>query len=292
MIKTPFSKPPLTGKLGKLDVHIDPRTLRLMDVMRALPSIPPSYDVDSQFALTFPNSTFNNLVYSDCVIAEQGHQTLRMEAYEQHRVVNISAKNVTDNYFKQTGGADTGLYLLDALNVWRKEGWDIDQTVSALTKIKSTGCWHKKPTPPTPPVDTTKQHLSIAAFGAIDWHNYDHLNACIYLLNGVDIGVALPNTAKTQEVWDVVGDPNKDADSRPGSWGRHGIYVKAYHIYIPSHDLHGFVCMTWGWAKFMTERFWDAYIDEAYGVVDRRNLFTPNSPVDEAKLIDYLNQIA
>jgi hypothetical protein len=105
------------------------------------------------------------------------------------------------------------------------------------------------------------------------------------------MGVALPNTAKSQEVWDVVGNPKTDPNSKPGSWGRHGIYVKAYKIYIPSHGVNGFMCVTWGHPKLMTERFWNAYIDESYGVVDKRNLFTPNSPVDEKKLVDYLTEI-
>jgi len=281
-------------KLGKLEPKIDPRTLRLMDVLKALPTIPTSYDVDNQFSLKMPTGNiYSNSQYGDCVVAAQAHMTLRLEAFEQHKLVNITTKNVTDEYFKQTGGPDSGLYILNSLKCWRNDGWSIDETIPAATRThKRLGCWKKKPVPPPdPPAPVVKQHHSIAAFGAIDWKNYDDINACIYLLNGVDMGVALPNTAKTQEVWDVVGDPKKDKNSKPGSWGRHGIYVKAYHVDIPSHGMKGFVCVTWGYPKFMTERFWDTYIDESYGVVDKKNLFTPSSPVDEQKLMEYLEAL-
>ena len=41
----------------------------------------------------------------------------------------------------------------------------------------------------------------------------------------------------------------------------------------------------------MTWAFWEAYTDEAYGIVDDRNDWLENSPVDVEKLDAYLQEI-
>jgi hypothetical protein len=42
----------------------------------------------------------------------------------------------------------------------------------------------------------------------------------------------------------------------------------------------------------MTARFWEKYVDEAWGVVDERNLWQPNSPINPEALEAYLQQIS
>lgn len=266
-------------KLGVRGTKTDTRTLKIINVLKILPDIPREFDVDSRYTLTFPTPTYSNTKYGDCVIAGRAHQTLRLEAFEQKKIVPISEKNVVDEYFWESGGADNGLYLLDSLNHWRKDGWLVGETLNQ----KKRGCWHK-PKPVPPPTPDPAQRYNIYAFGEINPKNHDDIKAVCYLLNGVYIGLALPITAQSQDIWSVIGDPEHDKDSKKWSWGGHCVYIKAY-------DPGGLTCVTWGAYKYMTWEFLDTYCFEAYGIVDNRNAFTPDSPVDVEQLNDYLEQI-
>jgi hypothetical protein len=256
-----------TGKLGKLSPVIDERTLKLSMVLRALPPIPKFYDVDNEL-IKLPLPMFGNDVYGDCVIAGRAHMTLRFEAYEQKKALPITTKNVTDEYFKETGGADSGLYLLDSLKCWRN-GWLVDtDTLGNRVGYKlGLPCCRKK----------NRLDYNIYAFGTIDYEDKDEVQACVYLLRGLYIGLALPTSAKYEKVWSSTVDA-------PASWGRHCVYIKSYND-------TGLTCVTWGRLQSMTWTFFQRYCDEAYGVVDNKNRFTENSPVDVQTLSEYLKEI-
>jgi hypothetical protein len=83
------------------------------------------------------------------------------------------------------------------------------------------------------------------------------IRAAINLFGGVYIGLSLPVTAQSQDVWDLtsLSDPNAE----PGSWGGHCVFVVGY-------DADGFTCITWGALKKMTNAFWVNYCDEAYAL--------------------------
>ncbi len=81
----------------------------------------------------------------------------------------------------------------------------------------------------------------------------------IWLFGGVYIGLALPVSAQSQDVW-VVPAGGLSGDGAPGSWGGHAVYVVAY-------DARGLTCITWGRLKRMSWNFWAAYCDEAYGLL-------------------------
>ncbi len=49
--------------------------------------------------------------------------------------------------------------------------------------------------------------------------------------------------------------------------------------------------MTWGRKQQMTWAFFGKYCDELYAVVDNRDRFVRNSPVDVEKLERYLSQL-
>lgn len=269
-------------KLGVIGPKYDSRTLKLMTVLKALPDIPPSFDVDSQYTYTLPTPMFANDRYGDCVIAGRAHQTLRFESFEQKKLLAISDKNVTDEYFSESGGVDSGLYLLDSLKCWRSNGWRIGATSQI---IKTRGCWRKKPVPPpAPPAPPLSNVYNIYAFGAIEPKHHDDVKAVAYLLNGVYVGVALPNTAKSQVIWSVEGDPDNDTDSKRSSWGNHCVYIKAY-------DSEYLTCVTWGGIKKMTWQWFDVYTFDAFGVVDNKNIWQANSPVNVAKLDSYLKEV-
>jgi hypothetical protein len=91
----------------------------------------------------------------------------------------------------------------------------------------------------------------------------------IALFGGVYIGLALPLTAQTQDVWDVVAGGG--ANTKKGSWGGHCVFV-------PKYDEHGFTCITWGQPKTMTLAFWKKYCDEAHTLLGQDWLSAKGSP--------------
>src|SRR5262249_5758863 len=112
-------------KLGKSDAKRDDRNLMLAAVLRkARPALPKSYDFDTNHP-GIPTPMFANDEYGDCVIAGRAHQTLRFELIEQGSLLMIPTSAVVKEYKKETGGADTGLVVLDSIKLWRKRGWQV-----------------------------------------------------------------------------------------------------------------------------------------------------------------------
>jgi len=192
--------------------------------------------------------------YGDCVIAARAHQTLRFEKYEQDQLLPITDQEVIDQYFKESGGLDVGLYLLNSLKSWRKDGW------AAAGK-----------------------RYNIYAFASVDWRDHEEVKHCIHLLGGVNFGMLVYEEDleqfKAGEIWHLTGDPGS-------LQGGHGVYLCAY-----AYDDEGITCMTWGKRQKMAWDFWDVRVDEAYGIVDNRNDWLENSPVDVKKLDEYLDEI-
>lgn len=123
---------------------------------------------------------------------------------------------------------------------------------------------------------------TIYAFASVDWKDHDEAKHCIHLLGGVNLGIRVYQKDLEQfragEPWSLTGD---NGDYKGG----HGIYVFEY-------DNEGVTCMTWGKRQFMTWDFWDARVDEAYGIVDNRDEWLGDkSPVDVEKLDGYLQEI-
>lgn len=244
-------------KLGKLPAVIDRRTIKLSAILRAeqLPPLPETFCVDESVNGVEDNFMYNNSTYGDCVIAARAHQTLRFEKFEQGYQIPITDEEVVDQYFKETGGPDVGLYLLSSLKSWRNDGWTAGG-----------------------------QHHKIYAFAGVDWKDHEQVKHCIHLLGGVNFGMRIYKTDMNQfsagEDWYLTG-------SDGALQGGHGVYLYAY-----GYDDEGITCMTWGRRQRMTWSFWDARIDEAYGIVDNANDWLgEDSPVDVEKLDSYLKEI-
>src|SRR6266566_5427144 len=109
-------------KFGKRPAKADARNLKFAAVLRAPVKLPSEYDFDVQHS-GIPTPMFKNDDLGDCVIAGRAHQTLRFEEAEQSILLDISDTDVTREYFRETGGGDTGLVVLDSLNLWRRRGW-------------------------------------------------------------------------------------------------------------------------------------------------------------------------
>lgn len=241
-------------RLGKLPSRIDKRTLQLRTFIKVLPSVPSVFDVDSQYKNLTDTHIFLNDVIGDCVIAGRAHQTLRFECFEQQCVIPIADNDVMTEYFKETGGSDTGLDLITSLNAWRN-GWAINSNT-----------------------------YNIFAYAEVDPKNKNEIMATICLLNGVYCGVCLPISAQSQtgegKLWDVDDTPN----GQPNTWGGHCIYLVAYNATGP-------ICITWGFRQQMTWAFLAKYSDQCFGVVDNKDDWVSNSTLDVDALQSILNEI-
>ena len=240
-------------KLGKKPARKDARTIKLKTILKAenLPPLPASYDIDVEYPSFADNNMYGNDTLGDCVMAGRAHMTLRFEEYEQNLDIPISDNDVTTEYFKETGGSDSGLDMLTSLNCWR-DGWE-----------------------------AAGEGYSIYAYAAIDYTNSTEAEYAIMLLRGAYIGLQLPNSAMQQfdanQSWSVV-------DNDEGTAGGHCVYCMAY-------DSGGIYCMTWGKRQYMTWGFFLKYCDEAFAIVQQKEPFVANSPVDCDALDQLLNEI-
>ena len=210
----------------------DDRTLLLSNYLPELSKLPPlpqNYDWNAKAQKSL-SQVYGNDTYGDCVVAATGHMIGRWTANAGKEVV-FPEKTITDLYFKLTGGADSGLYLLTMLNYWRKHGVGNTAPIGA--------------------------YLQFNPRSQVEW------NYATYLFGGAYLAFDLPLTAKTQiknnQPWDVV-DPSLKGDSEPGSWGGHCIGSGKYASY-------GRVVDTWGLEQPCTNAFIGTYCSEAYVIL-------------------------
>jgi len=223
-------------KLGKAAAKRDARNLKFATLLKAAPALPPAYDFDTKHP-GIPTPMFSNDTLGCCVISGRGHQTLRFEDIEQGSVLMITDTEIKKEYFKETGGPDSGLIVLDSLNLWRHKGWKVG-----------------------------KHNYRIQAFAELDRTNRNQIRQAIFANVGVGIGVNLPKSAQveiqTGQPWATTSGPG----SQPGSWGGH-------YVYVPGYTPKGPVCVTWGRKQQMTWGWFNKYCDEAYAIFDAKNSF-------------------
>jgi hypothetical protein len=216
------------------------------------------------------NPMDGNDVWGCCVMAARAHMTDRFETYEAGARPPGTTQDVLTRYWIEQGWKpgmstptpggkyDNGLVELKSLNSWKKDGWTYGG----------------------------KQY-SIAAHGDINWKDPQELANTIYYLNGVFCGVALPISAQAQtgpgKVWDVATGKKGVA----GSWGLHGIYLPQDYDIVKGL----WKCITWGAEQWMTTAFINKYFDESHGVVDNRDPWLPNSPVNSQAQEAILNAL-
>ena len=247
-------------KLGKLPAKVDARTIKLSQILKVklLPDLPEQFSVDYSLGGIYDNRMFLNNKYGNCVIAMQAHHILRFEKFEQKKNITIADKEVEAEYFRQTGGLDSGLVELNSLKEWRKTGWVAGGNVH-----------------------------NIYAFASVEWQNHTEVKHCIHLLGGLDFGMKIYQRDEEQfkagEIWTL--------ETSNGDYlGGHAVYLFRYQD-IVSVNNNGITCMTWGGWQFMTWDFWDDRVDEAYGIVDNRDNWLEDSPVDVEKLGGILKEI-
>jgi len=223
-----YSKMPL----GKRHARHDPRVPMLSRYlpMVSLPAPPDRVDWYSQVG---DWGVMQNDMIGDCTCAAVAHAILQWTTYastpnrlDDDEVVKLY--EVVGGYNPADPSTDQGAVEVDVLNYWLNSGVDGDNlTAYASLEVGNT----------------------IAIKDAINW------------FGNVYVGLALPLSAQTQEVWSV---PPRGAVGlgAPGSWGGHAVPVVGY-------DERGLLCVTWGQIKRMTYEFWSAYCDEAYALMSK-----------------------
>jgi len=245
-------------KLGRKAVKTDSRTLALGRYLTpSLPAPPIAQDWTkgiTQWGMMLngpdpknPPSAPDGL--SDCTIAGCGH-AIQVWTANNGGMVTVPDATIERYYEKWDGyvagnpDTDNGGIELDVLNDWQKQNF-AGSKLMAFADPK--------------PDNLTEVRQSIALFG------------------GVYIGLSLPLTAQTQDVWDVA--PRGGENAKPGSWGGHCVFV-------PRYDQNGFTCITWGKLQTMTVAFWTKYCDEAHALLDQDWLTVKGAPngFDQAQL--------
>ncbi len=213
-------------KLGKKPRRDDARTLRLARYLTpALPAPPAS--VTNSHGVSEWGMMLNDKI-GDCTIAGVAH-AIQVWTLAKGNEVTVPDSTVLqyyeqwDGYDPNNPATDQGGVELDVLNDWRKQGFSGHE---------------------------------LKAYADTNPHNTPHVKQAVYLFGGMYVGLLLPISAKTQEMWDVDNSPNGQA----GSWGGHCVFV-------PDYDANSLTCITWGQLKKMTWNFWMTYCDEAHALL-------------------------
>jgi hypothetical protein len=241
-------------RLGRKAVKTDSRTLMMANYLT--PSLPPPPAAKDWTKGIANWGMMLNDKLGDCTIAGAAHA---VQVWSANTGTEVTvADDTVQSYYQQWDGyvpgqpnTDNGGVELDVLNDWQKQGFGGNKLLAFID---------------AKPSNLVQIRQSISLFG------------------GVYIGLALPITAQSQDVWDVV--KSGGAKAKPGSWGGHCVFV-------PKYDQHGFTCITWGALKTMTLAFWKKYCDEAHTLLDEQWLTAKGSPdgFDQNQLLTDLNAI-
>jgi hypothetical protein len=234
-------------KLGRKAVKTDTRTLSLGRYLT--PSLPPPpASIDWTKGINSWGMMLNDRL-GNCTIAGVAH-AIQVFTANTSLMVTVPDSAV-ENYYEQWDGydpanpsTDNGGCELDVLRDWQKQNFAGN---------------------------------ALLAFADPKPANLDEVRQSIALFGGVYIGLSLPLTAQTQDVWDVVR--RGGASAAPGSWGGHCVFV-------PKYDEKSFTCITWGQTKTMTVAFWNKYCDEAHTLLAQDWLSAKGAPsgFDQAQL--------
>ncbi len=225
--------PSLKGRfLGKKQARKDPRTLQLAKYLEEGIVAPPASRSWTS-GITKWGMMLNDTL-GDCTIAACGHAVQGVSAANGLEItlpdwIILHYYEAWDGYVLGNPSTDQGGFELDVLNDWRKYGFGYRKSGLGTSGL----------------------------LGYVDPSvgNETHIKQSINLFGGVYIGLAMPITAQTQIVWDVVAGNNRN--TQPGSWGGHAVWCLGYtstHI----------TCVSWGQLIDMTWAFWLKYCDEAH----------------------------
>jgi hypothetical protein len=226
-------------RLGKRPRRHDVRTLKLARYLTpSLPSAPAR--VDYSCGITDFGVMLNDQL-GCCTIAAVAHA---VQVWTANSGIEVSfPDSVILDYYKTWDGydpanpaTDQGGVELDVLNDWRQQGF-AGQTLDAYAAIE-LGARDSRFGIRDTGHGTARQKLDVENPGSgvsgsgiresLTPNPPSLIETAIWLFGGAYIGLELPLTAQTQEVWDLSADSSDSADSQPGSWGGHAVYLVAY----------------------------------------------------------------
>jgi hypothetical protein len=224
-------------KLGKLEPKQDSRTLRLANYIEELPTIPhvESWLYKPELKESFDWLMLRNDEMGNCAIVGPAHIEM-IWSYNSSTTPFIPTNEcVVQDYSNVSGynpndpSTDRGCYLLEVMNYWRQRGI----------------CNRK-----------------ISSYVSVNPDNLHHVKAAIHLFGAVNIGLALPASAQSQnDVWTVT-NPNLTGSAARNTWGGHCVIIGEY-----DDVTNEFVCVTWGRRQRMTYNFFTTYCDECYAAL-------------------------
>lgn len=215
--------------LGKKAAKRDARTLRFATYKQALAPAPATYDFSNR--ITNLGMCLNDTL-GDCTCAGVAHLVQAWTGYNGIQFVPQDASvlalyEASCGYNPAYPSTDSGGVMLDVLKYWKSnpfEGHEIDAYVS------------------------------------VDPKNQDEIMQALYYFGGLYVGVELPKTAQSQDVWDVPWYGAR-GDAAPGSWGGHCI------ANVLDYNEVGLTTITWGALKQMTWKWLETYCDEMYCIL-------------------------
>ncbi len=224
----------MTYRLGKNHPVVDPKTMRFgIYLTPQLPPAPSSVNYGAKVS-TWP--MYDNDKYGDCTCAAAGHliQSWTANAGTEVTPPDSAVLKFYEHFVGDPPPPDEGCDMLSVLKYWRKTGLGT----------------HK-----------------VTAFASIQLKNHAEVMNAIYLLGGIYIGVALPDSVVPKGgnylaiPW-VVPAGGAVGDAAPNQNNGHCIPAIGY-------DATNLYVVTWGAVKTMSWQFYDAYADESFAVVSQ-----------------------
>lgn len=169
----------------------------------------------------------------DCTIAAVDHAQKLWHANVGSGMRVMTVAELVDAYGRVSGydpavpGTDRGAVWSDVLAAWQRDGFQVGGVLDRAAAFVRAAAG-----------DENELRLAIQWFGC------------------AVVGLAMPVSAQTQEVWAPAPGPAGD----PGSWGGHAVVLTGY-------DPAGLDCITWGAPKRLTWPFWRACRTEAWAVL-------------------------
>lgn len=215
-------------------VH-DDRTLHLASLLTpAVPTPPKRWRIATANHDWPP---YGNFEFGDCTRASlSGHRVIAQEWWSRSKdqLGPPTEPQVLESYFRITGGADTGAYLIDALRDERKIG----------TGREADGTPH-----------------TILAYAKVDHTDWEQMKLAAWMFGGLYLGLALPAAAEDEinagKQWTAVTGPGTD----PYGWGGHAVWQIGYdergRIQVP----------TWTVEQWATGAWRQKFVDEAWCVI-------------------------
>jgi hypothetical protein len=234
-------------KLGKKPAAPRPKDITLTQIVSAGTTLPAAPVGFGHWHVLAPDGwgMLGNDRYGDCVWAGAGHETMMVNAMNG-RTVAFTDTDALADYAAVTG--------FDPSDPATDQGTDVH---AALDYRRHTGV-----------IDAAGVRHLVGAYVALEPGNWRQLLDALYAFDFVAVGFLVPSYAMDQF-----------AAGRGWSWQPGGVIEGGHYVPVVGRP-HAWTVevVTWGRAQGMGRRFFEAYCDEAYGVLSPETLNGGKTP--------------